>query len=160
MFPSLIFNSFVRFCLCLTRHNHKIYSGLHKKIERNSQIDLIDLKESYGTMGYWQIKHLTKTSSLVTCSGLTTFTTKPLNKISARFIEIVRTEEQNSYNGSLNSKNNIKKKKHLLNYICYETDNGDKDGSTSLFSVINDPMILQRARKISGSKTSRRDESV
>lgn len=54
----------------------------------------------------------------------------------------------------------IFKKNDLLNYICYETDNGDKDGSTSLFSVINDPMILQRARKISGSKTSRRDESV
>lgn len=68
-------------------------------------------------------------------------------------------EEQNSYNGSLNSKNNILKN-DLLNYICYETDNGDKDGSTSVFSVINDPMILQRARKISGSKTSRRDESV
>lgn len=65
--------------------------------------------------------HLTKTSSLVTCSGLTTFTTKPLNKISARFIEIVRTEEQNSYNGSLNSKNNIKKMIYLIIYAMRQT---------------------------------------
>lgn len=46
----------------------------------------------------------------------------------------------------------IFKKKYLLNYICYETDNGDKDGSTSLFSVINDPMILQERGKLAVQK--------